>query len=98
MKNTANVLFFIGVAIGMFYEYKWLKGANFVEVKPAPVLVPSVEDEESRPVVLTAARFYQYSSENVSIGHGYFTKFLVDGLQGGTGQYDPDMPVALLSD
>jgi hypothetical protein len=98
MKNITNVLFFIGVAIGVCYEYKWLTGANFVEVKQVPVLVRSVEDEQSRPVVLMAARFYQYSNENVSIGHGYFTKFLADGLQGGAGQYDPDMSIVLLSD
>ena len=52
------------------------------EVTPVQVSVRSFEDEESGLVVLMAARSYHYSSENVSIGHGYFTKFLVDGLQG----------------
>ncbi|SDE30077.1 Uncharacterized protein, contains caspase domain [Dyadobacter soli] len=56
------------------------RAREVVEVKP--VSVRSFEDEESGLVVLMAARSYQYSSENVSIGHGYFTKFLVDGLQG----------------
>ncbi|MNL65984.1 hypothetical protein D3C87_1903860 [compost metagenome] len=59
------------------------RAREIVEVKPVPVSVRSFEDEESGLVVLMAARSYQYSSENVSIGHGYFTKFLVDGLQGG---------------
>ena len=58
------------------------RAREVVEVKPVPVSIRSFEDEESGLVVLMAARSYQYSSENVSIGHGYFTKFLVDGLQG----------------
>ncbi|MCF0073492.1 caspase family protein [Dyadobacter sp. CY261] len=52
------------------------------EAKPVPVSVRSFEDEESGLVVLMAARSYQYSSENDKIQHGYFTKYLVDGLQG----------------
>jgi uncharacterized caspase-like protein len=59
------------------------RARDISEMKPVPVSVRSFEDEESGLVVLMAARSYQYSSENVSIGHGYFTKFLVDGLQGG---------------
>lgn len=58
------------------------RAREVVEVKPVQVSIRSFEDEESGLVVLMAARSYQYSSENVSIGHGYFTKFLVDGLQG----------------
>lgn len=58
------------------------RARQVAELKPVQVSVRSFEDEESGLVVLMAARSYQYSSENVSIGHGYFTKFLVDGLQG----------------
>jgi uncharacterized caspase-like protein len=44
--------------------------------------VRSFEDPESGLVVLMAARSYQSAGENPKILHGYFTKFLVDGLQG----------------
>ena len=44
--------------------------------------VRSFEDSESGLVVLMATRPYQNAGENPNIVHGYFTKFLVDGLQG----------------
>lgn len=44
--------------------------------------IRSFEDTESGLVVLMAARSYQSSSENPNILHGYFTKFLVDALEG----------------
>lgn len=111
MKNIANILISIGVAIGVFYGYRWFKGADFGENHrntsavilgisdylngSVPVSERSFEDGESGSTALMTARSYQYSSENVSIGHGYFTKFLVDGLQGGE-KYDPDMQGARL--
>ena len=42
----------------------------------------SFEDQESGLVVLMATRSYQNAGENVDIVHGYFTKYLVDGLEG----------------
>ncbi|CAG4994725.1 hypothetical protein DYBT9275_01453 [Dyadobacter sp. CECT 9275] len=42
----------------------------------------SLEDLESGLVVLMATRSYQNAGENVDIVHGYFTKFLVEGLEG----------------
>lgn len=44
--------------------------------------VRSFEDSESGLVVLMATRPYQNAGENPNIVHGYFTKFLVDGLEG----------------
>jgi hypothetical protein len=44
--------------------------------------VRSFEDSEAGLVVLMATRPYQNAGENTNIIHGYFTKFLVDGLQG----------------
>nr|WP_295934292.1 caspase family protein [uncultured Dyadobacter sp.] len=58
------------------------RAREVAEIKPVPVSVRAFEDEESGLVVLMAARSYQSSGENGDIKHGYFTKFLVDGLQG----------------
>jgi hypothetical protein len=44
--------------------------------------VRSFEDEESGLVVLMATRSYQNAGESMNIAHGYFTKFLVEGLEG----------------
>jgi hypothetical protein len=48
----------------------------------ASTIERSLGDPQAGLVVLMATRPYQNAKENPNIVHGYFTKFLVDGLEG----------------